>query len=94
VSRRLLPYWPHVEAIKRAEVLSPALRVPEVANLPLVKGKRNAVVWLSDELNVEFHEHSQLVRISLRGQDPDQLAKVLDSVAATYSRLQRRWPLE
>ncbi len=73
-------------ALKRTSLITEALTPPQIAVLPVVQRQSDAAGWLRDALQVELHAESGLVRISLRGSHPEQLSKILHSVAATYAR--------
>lgn len=76
----------HELALKSPRLIAEALERPEIAALPMVKACPCPAAWIRAELEIEFHRQSELVRISLAGRDPEQLTKVLHSIAATYSR--------
>ena len=82
----------HATAVKSETLLARSLEPPEIASLPIVKRQSDAIRWLHDQLHVEVQQESGLVRISLRGRHPDQLGKILHSIAATYSRATRPVP--
>lgn len=75
----------HAEAVRSESLLAKSLERPDVAALPIVKEQKDAVQWLRGQLDVDVQDQSSLIRLSLRGRRPEELAKILDSVAATYS---------
>jgi hypothetical protein len=79
-------------AVKDSRILAGSLEPPEIASLPIVKRQADAIRWLHDQLHVEVQPESSIIRISVRGRHPEQLSKILHSVASTYSRATRRLP--
>lgn len=67
-------------------VLAAAVRPREVSELPMIKAERDPVTYLQDELAIEFSGESELLRISMRGDDPEQLVAIVNSVADAYIR--------
>ena len=65
-------------------ILSKALASPGVAGLPTVRAQPSAVDWLEEALRAEFQPSSELMHVSLSGQRPEDLAAVVNAVAATY----------
>ncbi|MBX3415394.1 MAG: polysaccharide biosynthesis tyrosine autokinase [Pirellulales bacterium] len=70
------------QMIKTPLVLIAAVRT--IADLPLIKSHRDPVQFLKDELNVDFPGDSELMRISLRGEDPTQLVQIVKAVSNAY----------
>lgn len=82
---RIGPIEPHEAALRDTSLLARALAPRDVALLPIVHRQDDPAVWLRDHLQVEFHPQARLVRISLQGRNPDQLEKLLESIAVAYS---------
>jgi len=71
--------------IKDPFILRAALLDPEIAKLSLIQDhKRDPERWLSDHLIVEYPGDATLMRISLRGSRPDELAKIVVAVTNAY----------
>lgn len=71
-----------MQMIKTPLVLIAAMR--EISELPMLKRERDPVQYLKDELNVDFPGDSELMRISMRGEDPQQLVKIVEAVSTAY----------
>ena len=67
-------------------VLAAAVRPREISELPVIKAEKDPVMYLQNELRVEFSGESELLRISMRGDDPEQLVAIVNSVADAYIR--------
>lgn len=74
-----------LQLLKSYFVLQSAVRNPSVASLAIFAGKGDPVQWLQDKLVVDFPQQSEILSISLSGDDSnaDQKA-VVDAVAAAY----------
>src|SRR6516162_6639130 len=59
--------------IKSHEVLTVALR-NGIADLPLLKAQTDPVKFLDDEVAVDWAEGSEVVRIVMKGDNPDEVA--------------------
>lgn len=65
-------------------VLGSALKRPEVAALKVVKDQKDPVSWLEENLRVDYPHDAEILRISMRGSDPKELAKLVNAVAGVY----------
>ena len=70
--------------LKSRLVLNAALRRPEVAALESVRQQADPVDWLERQLVVELPAHSELLRISISGDRPRELATLTNAVADAY----------
>lgn len=79
--------------LKSAPVIQSALRRPGIAQMPIVRdeewafvfGKReNQVAWLERQLKVDIPQESEILRLSMRERDPEDLKKLLDAVTDEY----------
>jgi polysaccharide biosynthesis transport protein len=70
--------------IKNYFVLSAALQREEVKNLPMVREQPEPLTWLADELKVDFQEGSEIVTVSLIGNDPSEVVTLVKAVTQTY----------
>ena len=65
-------------------VLNAALRKPGIAQLPSIRDRRDPVAWLRDQLTVGFPGDSEILQITLSGDDPSQIVKLLNAVKDAY----------
>jgi len=65
-------------------VLMAALRKLEIATLPTVQEEPDPVAWMKDRLRVAFPGNSELMRVSLKGKNPKELAALVDAVVEAY----------
>ncbi len=95
----LMPRGPHdrdaspavqrtqVASIKRRDVLNAALKKDEVKHLRLVREQPEPILWLIDELLVKFPEGSEVIDVSMVGDEPDQIIPLIDGVTSAYLEL-------
>ena len=80
--------------IKSPPVINAALRQPGISQLSIVRdepwpwrGQREKPeAWLQRELKVTYAEGSELLYLSMRERDPEELIKLLDAVTDAYMR--------
>lgn len=65
-------------------VLIAALRKPEVARLPSIRREQDAVVWLAEQIRVQFPGDAEIMEVSLVGDDPQEAATLVNSVVEAY----------
>jgi hypothetical protein len=65
-------------------VLIAALRKPEVNGLGVVQKEDDPVRWLGKTLHVEFPGNAEIMRVSLTGDRPEEMASLVNAVVATY----------
>ena len=72
--------------LKSNHVLGAALRVPGVANLPLLAKQTDPRQWLANRLDVGFVRDSEILYIRLAGDagDAEQLKIIVDAVTKAY----------
>jgi polysaccharide biosynthesis transport protein len=71
--------------LKSHFVLQAALRGPGIASLSALAGENDPVQCLMDKLSVNFLQNSEILSITLSGgEDPEDLRKLVDSVASAY----------
>jgi capsular exopolysaccharide synthesis family protein len=76
-----------LQLIKSRFVLNAALSDPQVVGLTTVAEQGDgALDWLSKEVNVEFLNGSDLLRIALRGERPRDLAVIVNAIMSAYLR--------
>jgi succinoglycan biosynthesis transport protein ExoP len=69
--------------IKSHEVLTVALR-NGIADLPLLKAQTDPVKFLDDEVTVDWAEGSEVVRIVMKGDNPDEVAAIVGAVKTAF----------
>jgi hypothetical protein len=65
-------------------VLIAALRKPNVASLDIVRKEEDPVHWLAKNLRVEFPDNAEIMRVSLTGDQPEEMAALVNAVVGTY----------
>ncbi len=70
--------------VKTRPVLTAALQKANVSNLRMVTEQADPVTWLEEELKVSFIEGTELLKISLNGDDPREVAELVNAVKQTY----------
>jgi capsular exopolysaccharide synthesis family protein len=72
--------------VKRPSVLRAVLASPEVGQLSEVRAQDDAPTWLAKNLAADFQEAPELMRVSLSGDYPEDLAVILNEVVRAYLR--------
>ena len=75
-----------VAMIKSHFVLNSALRDPAVASTAMLREQSDPIRYLEEELKVEYQEGSEILKISLAGDDPRAIALIVNSVQEAYFR--------
>jgi polysaccharide biosynthesis transport protein len=71
--------------VKSVLVLGAALGDKEkMAQYKLIKGEKDPIQWLNDNLKVEFVAGSEVMEISLSGEEPAELAGIVNAVKKAY----------
>src|SRR5439155_916558 len=65
-------------------VLNAALSNPKIKGLRMVLEQQDAVQWLQDKLEVNFISGSELLEIALKGDQPTQLADLVNAIKDSY----------
>ncbi len=73
-------------AIKNRFVLNAAVNSPEVKRLNLEHKVPDVVLWLEEELKVEFQADSEWVKVSLGADDPEDARVVVNAVTEAYKK--------
>lgn len=73
-----------VQALRSPIVLNAALRRVGIADLVPVRDCSDPVGWLTEDLRIEASEDSEVIRLRLRGHEPDDIRRILDAVASSY----------
>jgi len=70
--------------LKSRFVLNAALRRDDVRALPAVQAQAEPVLWLEDELKVEFKEGQEFLTLTMALPDPDAVVTIVGAVAQAY----------
>jgi hypothetical protein len=70
--------------IKSLLVLSAALENPTVKGYRMIQRQANPIAWLQDNLEVRFIDDSELMEIALSGDDPNEVAGLVNVVKKGY----------
>lgn len=65
-------------------VLIAALRKPDVAGFESVKREDDPVRWLAKSLRAEFPGNAEILKVSLSGKNPDEVAGLVSAVVDAY----------
>lgn len=65
-------------------VLAPAIDTPGIGRLPMLQGERDRVAYLASVLRVSYPDDAEVLRISLRGENPMECADIVDAVTDSY----------
>jgi polysaccharide biosynthesis transport protein len=65
-------------------VLTAALRDPEVAGLPMLREQVDPIQFLIDELKIETKEGSEIIKMSLSGEDPRGVARIVNAIQQAF----------
>ncbi len=81
----------HAALMISTPVLEAALQNPAVADSTLLAGSLDRVKRLRDALEVDSSQEAETVTIALTGNDPDEIAAVVNAVLQAYLTLQQPW---
>jgi capsular exopolysaccharide synthesis family protein len=70
--------------LKSPSVLHATLENPEIAQLRVVRGQRDAVAWLEKELGTDTQLGPEIVRLTLTGDQVEDLPVLLNEIVRTY----------
>src|SRR5205823_2823624 len=73
--------------IKSRDVLMKALAQDQVRNLRLIKKQPDTLTtltWLEENLKVDFQDSSELLTVSLLGEEPGELVIVVNALTKSY----------
>jgi capsule polysaccharide export protein KpsE/RkpR len=70
--------------VKSRLVLNAALRQPKIADLSIVRDQADPVEWLEKEVKTDFNAAPEILTVSLKGNKPEELTKVVDAVVDAY----------
>jgi capsular exopolysaccharide synthesis family protein len=75
-----------VALVKSRPVLNTALNQPEMANLGLLKGQSDPYAWLEKTLQIGFPTSQEFMRLSMEGDQSEEMVAVLEAVKFAYMR--------
>ena len=70
--------------IKSRFVMNAALRKPNIASLSMVRDEDFPVAWLEQSIQVDAYDGPEILRISLTGDRPTELAEIVNAVKDAY----------
>jgi succinoglycan biosynthesis transport protein ExoP len=73
-----------VALIKSRPIIQAALRQPGIDQLNLIRSQPDPALWLEEELKVAFLDKTDILRVSLDGTDPKELADLVNAVKEAY----------
>lgn len=71
-------------AVRSRVVLNEALKKPEVANLPLLRERAEPLNWLENQVRVDFRMGPEFMRVTMEGDDEEQLTAILQAIGTAY----------
>ncbi|MFL5340218.1 MAG: polysaccharide biosynthesis tyrosine autokinase [Gemmataceae bacterium] len=72
--------------IKNEYVLRAALRDSKIGDGETLKKQDDPVKWLEENLIVEFSENSEIMKVMLTGENPQELADIVNAIQAAYMK--------
>jgi hypothetical protein len=73
-----------VTLVKSRLVLNAALRNKEVARLGIVTAQTDPVEWLKKEVQADFNEAPEVLRIAMAGDNPEELVVLVNALREGY----------
>jgi uncharacterized protein involved in exopolysaccharide biosynthesis len=70
--------------VKSHLVVNAALRNKNISGFRMVREQSDPIAWLSDSLEVEFVVGTELMEIALSGDNPEELAAIVNAVKTAY----------
>jgi capsular exopolysaccharide synthesis family protein len=80
------PQRTQMATVKGRFVIQTALRDLEPLNLPVVREQGDPVGWLEKEIQADYNVAPEIMRITLKGPDSEQLLLILNAVREAYLR--------
>ncbi len=72
--------------LKRRQFLSNVLKHPEMKKAVSVSEQPEPVAWLEKNVQVDFKNGPEFMRVTVEGDDPDELLAILKAVMDTYEK--------
>lgn len=78
----------NAQLIKSDFVLNSALSDAKyhIADLPTLRDQKNPIKYLDEKIVVQFSDGSEVIRVSMEGDHPDDIRKIVDAVKDAYYR--------
>jgi capsular exopolysaccharide synthesis family protein len=73
-----------VALIKSRPIIQAALLREGIGELAMVRAQADPVTWLEESIKVGFLEKTDILRVSLNGHNPKQLAKLVNAIKEAY----------
>lgn len=73
-----------IQYLKSRFVLIAAIRKSEIAKLPTIEQEDDPVVWLAEHVQVGFPGNAEIMQVSLRGKNPEEVAALVNGVVDAY----------
>jgi len=70
--------------IKSRFVINTALGQRGISDLKMIREQARPAEWLAENLQAQFLQGTEVLQISLDGQDPEELARLVNAVTNTY----------
>ncbi len=70
--------------VKSRFVINTALGQPKIGELKMIREQARPAEWLADNLQAQFLPGTEVMQISLDGQEPDELARLVNAITNTY----------
>ncbi len=70
--------------IKTEQVYSYALREGRLTDLPTLKGQKDPLKFLDEKLLVSSKEGSEIITLTMPGENPDDVRKIVDAMVEAY----------
>src|SRR5271157_6045840 len=70
--------------IKSRFVINTALQQRGINELKMIREQARPADWLAEKLQAQFLQGTEVLEISLEGQDPEELARLVNAVTNTY----------
>jgi capsular exopolysaccharide synthesis family protein len=72
--------------INSPTVINVALADPAIAQLEMIRKQEDPVHWLGQEIKAETSETNEIVKITLTGEDPQEVTQVVNAVTDAYMK--------
>lgn len=73
-----------VALLKSRPIIRAALRRPEISDLSMVRERPDPALWLEEDLKAGFIEKTDIIRVSLTGSSPREVALLVRAVTEAY----------
>ncbi len=70
--------------VKSRQVLNAVVNQPNVANLATMQKQPDKIMWLDRNLQIDFQPSADFMRVSIEGDETDDMKAILDAVKTVY----------